>query len=78
MTNVKNLSREDFQTIAYFAVGVASESKSKAYKLVIAANQNSDGTLRPIGNSGYSIGTIQTDLGQHPEVAKDLVSSYQR
>lgn len=78
MTNTENLSREDFQATAYFAIGVASESKSKAYKLVIAANQNRDGTLRPIGNSGYSIGTIQTDLGQHPEVAKDLVKSYQK
>ncbi len=78
MTHKENLSREDFQATAYFAIGVASESKSKAYKLVIAANQNRDGTLRPIGNSGYSIGTIQTDLGQHPEVAKDLVNSYQK
>ena len=32
----KTLSKEDFQTIAYFAVGVSSESKSNAYRLVIA------------------------------------------
>ena len=73
----KTLSKEDFQTIAYFAVGVSSESKSNAYRLVIAANTR-DGKLYPIGNSGYSIGTIQTDLGQHPEVAKDLVGAYQK
>lgn len=73
----KTLSKEDFQTIAYFAVGVSSESKSKAYRLAIAANTR-DGKLYPIGNSGYSIGTIQTDLGQHPEVAKDLVEAYQK
>ncbi|HHK5995802.1 TPA: hypothetical protein ACQWFI_002140, partial [Neisseria subflava] len=71
------LSKEDFQTIAYFAVGVSSESKSNAYKLVIAANTK-NGKLYPVGNSGYSIGTIQTDLGQHPEVVKDLVDAYQK
>lgn len=73
----KTLSKEDFQTIAYFAVGVSSESKSNAYKLVIAANTK-NGKLYPMGNSGYSIGTIQTDLGQHPEVVKDLVDAYQK
>mgnify|MGYP000848686793 CR=1 FL=1 len=73
----KTLSKEDFQTIAYFAVGVSSESKSNAYKLVIAANTK-NGKLYPVGNSGYSIGTIQTDLGQHPEVVKDLVDAYQK
>ena len=74
----QDLSVKDFQTIVYFAVGVSSESKLKAYSLEIAANQNKDGTLRPIANSGYSVGTIQTDLGQHPEAAKDLVNAYQK
>lgn len=26
----------------------------------------------PKGNSGFSLGMIQTDLGQHKDVAKDL------
>lgn len=31
----------------------------------------------PVGNSGFSLGMIQTDLGQHKDVAKDLVRAYQ-
>lgn len=34
--------------------------------------------MEPIGNSGFSIGTLQTDLGQHPRVATELVDAYQR
>ncbi len=33
--------------------------------------------MEPIGNSGFSIGTLQTDLGQHPAVATQLVDAYQ-
>jgi hypothetical protein len=34
--------------------------------------------MDPVGNSGYSFGTLQIDLGQHPSVARDMLDSYQR
>jgi hypothetical protein len=33
--------------------------------------------MRPVANSGYSFGTMQVDLGQHPPVARDLLDHYQ-
>ena len=33
--------------------------------------------MRPVANSGYSFGTMQVDLGQHPAVARDLLDHYQ-
>lgn len=33
--------------------------------------------MRPVANSGYSFGTMQVDLGQHPAVARDLPDHYQ-
>ena len=33
--------------------------------------------MEPVGNSGLSIGTLQTDLGQHPPVASELVQQFQ-
>ena len=69
----------------YFAVGVTSESGNKAYMLAVAGDRTSTPLLEPADNSGYSIGTIQTDLGQHYQpsnprgenVPRDLVNAYQ-
>ncbi|HZF98078.1 MAG TPA: hypothetical protein VEY92_07515, partial [Pseudoxanthomonas sp.] len=79
------LSDAELRAAIYFAVGVTSESGNKAYRLVVAGDRPSTPRLEPADNSGYSIGTIQTDLGQHyqpnnPEgenVPRDLVNAYQ-
>jgi len=76
----EQLSDAQLRTLAYFAIGVASEGsmagRNVAYKLSFAGSI-SGGVMTPVGNSGFSIGTLQTDLGQHPEVATDLVNAYQ-
>lgn len=76
----QQLSDDQLRTLAYFAIGVASEGssagKNVAYKLSFAGNIRA-GVMEPIGNSGFSIGTLQTDLGQHPRVAAQLVDAYQ-
>lgn len=85
MTNAQGvppqtLSDDQLRTLAYFAIGVASEGshagRNVAYQLSFAGNTQA-GVMTPIGNSGFSIGTLQTDLGQHPAVATRLVDSYQ-
>ncbi|GAB3350661.1 XVIPCD domain-containing protein [Lysobacter tyrosinilyticus] len=74
------LSDAELRALAYFAVGVSSEGsvggRNVAYHLSFAGNIR-QGVMTPVGNSGYSIGTLQTDLGQHPEVATELVTAYQ-
>jgi hypothetical protein len=43
--------------------------------LAVAGDRASTSLLEPADNSGYSIGTIQTDLGQHyPEKVSGTVS----
>lgn len=75
------LSDDEMRAIAYYAIGVGSEGKDTAYRLSFAGNHlhRKDGTvlLEPIGNSGYSVGELQTDLGQHPDDAEALVDAYQ-
>ena len=74
------LSDAELRALAYFAVGVSSEGsvggRNVAYRMSFAGNIR-QGVMTPVGNSGYSIGTLQTDLGQHPEVAGELVTAYQ-
>lgn len=84
-TNRQSLSDTELRAALYFAVGVTSESGDKAYRLVVAGDNASTPRLEPADNSGYSIGTIQTDLGQHYQpnvrngenVPRDLVAAYQ-
>lgn len=75
------LTDNEARALAYFAIGVTSEGGDKAYQLSLAGNITHDAQgnalLHPVGNSGYSIGTLQTDLGQHPEVARQLTDGYQ-
>lgn len=74
------LTDAELRALAYFAVGVGSEGghggRDVSYRLSFAGNIR-NGIMQPVGNSGYSIGTLQTDLGQHPEVASTLVDAYQ-
>jgi hypothetical protein len=82
---VAALSDAEIRATLYFAVGVTSESGNNAYRLVLAGDNPRTPQLEPADNSGYSIGTIQTDLGQHYQprvrggenVPSDLVDAYQ-
>jgi len=75
------LTDNEARALSYFAIGVSSEGGDVAYKLSFAGNVRNDAhgnpAMHPIGNSGFSIGTLQTDLGQHPEVATQLTDAYQ-
>jgi peptidoglycan hydrolase-like protein with peptidoglycan-binding domain len=76
----RDLTDQELRALAYFAVGVSSEGslngRDVSHKLSFAGKTGE--RLSPVGNSGYSIGTLQTDLGQHPDVAKSLVFAYQK
>jgi hypothetical protein len=75
------LSSDGARVLAYFAVGVGSEGsvggRDVSNHLSFAGKENGGTRLEPVGNSGYSLGTLQTDLGAHPEVAQPLVAAYQ-
>jgi hypothetical protein len=81
VANRTPLTANELQAIAYFAVGVTSEGsiagRDVSYRLSFAGNVGRDGRLQPVANSGYSFGTLQIDLGQHPDVARDLLDGYQ-
>lgn len=81
MTEPVPLTTNELKAVAYFAVGVTSEGsdagRDVAYRLSFAGNVR-NGLMAPVGNSGYSFGTLQIDLGQHPEVARDMLDGYQR
>ena len=79
------LTQKEFETLAFWAVGLGSEGSmagaDRAHKLSVAshsvAGKDNRGMMAPNGNSGYTIGTLQTDMGQHPNVATELVQRYQ-
>ncbi|CAD0364714.1 hypothetical protein NCPPB1935_22390 [Xanthomonas campestris pv. nigromaculans] len=83
---MSRLTDQELRATLYFAVGVSSESGYAAYQLEVAGDNLSTPLLEPADNSGYTIGTIQTDLGQHYQpnmpngenVPRDLVSAYQQ
>ena len=74
------LTDAELSAVSYFAIGVGSEGsiggRDVSNRLSFAGN-TVNGRMEPVGNSGFSIGTLQTDLGQHPEVARTLVGAYQ-
>lgn len=74
------LTDAELRALAYFAVGVGSEGsvggRDVSNQLAFAGTIR-NGVMDPVGVSGYSIGTLQTDLGQHPETAMPLVDAYQ-
>ncbi|MGY3264404.1 XVIPCD domain-containing protein [Lysobacter sp. HA35] len=81
MTNSTPLTDNELKALAYFAVGVTSEGsmagRDVSYRLSFAGNVGRDGLMHPVGNSGYSFGTLQVDIGQHPDVAPQLLDAYQ-
>ncbi|RYG88428.1 MAG: hypothetical protein EON59_04455 [Alphaproteobacteria bacterium] len=74
------LTDAEIRALAYFAIGIGSEGsiggRDVSNRLAFAGTVR-NGVMDPVGNSGYSIGTLQTDLGQHPEAAAQLVDAYQ-
>lgn len=70
----------ELRAIAYLAIGLGSEGgfggRDVSHRLSFAGNIRG-GVMEPLGNSGFSLGTLQTDLGQHPSVARELVSHFQ-
>ncbi|WP_449466804.1 hypothetical protein [Stenotrophomonas humi] len=81
MVNPNPLTENELKAVAYFTVGVTSEGsiggRDLAYRLSFAGNVGEGGRMETVANSGYSFGTSQIDLGQHPEVARDLLNGYQ-
>ena len=77
-----SLTDNQAKAIAYFAIGVSSEGADQAYRLSFAGNISHDvhgnTLLHPVAASGYSIGTLQSDLGQSGGmVATQLTDAYQ-
>lgn len=74
---MSDLTDNEMCAIAYYSVGVSSEGGDVAYQLSFAGNlihEKSGSTfLKPVGNSGYTIGTLQTDFGARPGDAHELV-----
>jgi nucleoside diphosphate kinase len=75
------MTPDELRAVAYFAVGVTSEGsdagRDVSYRLGFAGNVR-NGVMDPVGNSGYSFGTLQIDLGQHPDIARQMLDGYQR
>jgi hypothetical protein len=76
------LTDNETRSLIYFAIGVSSEGSDKAYQLSFAGNISHDSKgnslLHPVAASGYSIGTLQSDLGQSGGVvATQLTDAYQ-
>lgn len=79
---MSSLTRAETRALIYFAIGVGSEGSDQGYQLSLAGtvSRNADGAalLNPTQNSGYTIGTLQTDLGQNGGVvATQLADAYQ-
>ncbi|WP_434990688.1 hypothetical protein [Xanthomonas melonis] len=60
---MSRMTDQELRATLYFAVGVTSESGYAAYRLEVAGDNLRTPLLEPADNSGYTIGTIQTDLG---------------
>jgi hypothetical protein len=82
------LTENEIKAIAYFSVGKSSEGgfggRDVSYKLSFAGDiDRVTRRMDPVANSGYSIGSLQTDLGQHrnaqvnDDVPTELVDRYQ-
>jgi hypothetical protein len=78
------LTDAQLRAALYFGMGAATEGTTKSDELWIAAPKADDGTLMfdKHNNSGYAVGTMQTDMGQDHDpgkqspTAQDLVNTY--
>lgn len=76
------LTDREARAIIYLAIGVSSEGADQASRLGFAGSISHDAQgnaiLAPVAASGYSIGTLQSDLGQSGGVvATQLTDAYQ-
>lgn len=71
-----DLSRDGMNAVSLYAIGTASEGGRNPYALAFAGEER-NGLLYPVEKSGITIGIMQTDMGQRPEVATDLVNTFQ-
>src|SRR4051812_991812 len=62
-----NTSENHIRAIVFNIVGRATETGPLPFTTLIVST----------GNSGYSVGALQTDFGQHRDVGRDLISQYQ-
>lgn len=64
------------RTLALLTAGSASEVTNKSsFVLSWAMTYKADGTPKN-NSSGYSVGTLQSDVGQRPHLVGELVHSY--
>ena len=69
------INSTQIRTIALLTAGYSSEVLNKsAYILSWAMQYDANGM--PLNNSGYSVGVLQSDLGQRQELASSLTKSY--
>lgn len=61
---MSTLTEQELRTLAYYAIGVASEGKDEAYRLSFAGHvtRDKDGVteLKPIGNGSYPFSRTAT------------------
>lgn len=71
----------ELRAVAYYAIGVGSEGsiggRDVSNRLSFAGRYDEAGRMHPVANSGFSIGTLQSDLGQRPNIPGELVAAYQ-
>ncbi len=68
------VTSEQIRALALLTVGYASEVKNKSSLVLSWAMTYKNGL--PANNSGYSVGNLQSDLGQRPELVPGLVTAY--
>lgn len=78
-----SLGKQEKQAIVYYAVGVSTEGGTRSYRLSIAGDNLRTSKVEPADNSGYSLGTIQIDMGQHYDpphenAPKEFVEGFQQ
>lgn len=62
-----SLTDNQLKALIYNAVGRASETQTIPFNVLIVST----------GNSGYSIGALQTDFGANKSAGQDLITRYQ-
>jgi hypothetical protein len=69
------LTPSQIRALAFLTAGYSSEIQNgSAFRLSWAMQYSPDG--KPLNNSGYSIGVLQSDFGQRNYLVDDFVSSY--
>ncbi|MCJ0762037.1 Ig-like domain-containing protein [Variovorax terrae] len=70
------ITSTEIRSLALLNAGYASEVQNKSSYALSWAMSYSKKDGSPENNSGYSIGTLQSDLGQRPQLVSGLVTAY--